>query len=61
MRDLMTGKVRTDETKNLFDNLSKFKQKKAYNKRLVEEIEKEIKQFSKDLQELKRIKIKFYY
>ncbi len=40
--------------------MDKFTEKKDYNKKLIIQIEEEIKNFSNDLAELKRMKINFY-
>lgn len=45
----------------MWENLDKFKDKLKYNKNLIDEIEKEQTNFSKDLAELSRIKIDFLY
>jgi predicted RNA-binding protein with EMAP domain len=40
--------------------MDKFTEKKDYNRKLITSVEDEIKNFSNDLAELKRIKINFY-
>jgi hypothetical protein len=43
------------ETADLWLNLDKFEEKKAYNRKLIDDIENEIESFTKDLAEVKRI------
>ena len=57
----MAARGEDTETKELWDNLDKFKDKLKYNKNLIEEIEKEQANFSKDLAELNRINIDFLF